>query len=78
MEYELNSVSSRRNPYTNRDGIYGLDVIIRTKIVNQTYNGFENLDSSFCPILKTDSINEIENKMTNFAVDFIKNKYPNT
>jgi hypothetical protein len=78
MEYELKSVSSKKNPYTNEDEIYGLDITIRTKIVNQTYDGFENLDLAFCPIEKTDTVNQIENKMTNFAVEFIKNKYPNT
>ena len=56
MEYELKSVSSKKNPYTNEDEIYGLDVTIRTKIVNQIYDGFENLDLAFCPIEKTDTI----------------------
>lgn len=78
MQYELKSTSANGNPYTNQEGVYGIDVIIRTKIVNQIYEGFENLDVSFCPIEKTDTINQIEAKMNAFATDFIKNKYPNT
>lgn len=78
MEYELKSTSTSTNPYTNQNGVYGIDVLIRTKIVNQIYEGFENLDVSFCPIEKTDTINQIENKITNFAVQYIKEKYPNT
>ena len=77
MEYELKSVKTGRNPYT-KDDVYGIDILIRTKIVNQIYNGFENLDASFCPIEKTDTINEIEAKINLFAINFIKNKYPNT
>lgn len=78
MEYELKSATSRRNPYTNKEGVYGIDVIIKTKIVNQIYNGFENLDVSFCPIEKTDTINEIETKMNLFSTNYIRTKYPNT
>jgi hypothetical protein len=78
MQYELKSAKSRKNPYTDENDVYGIDVIIRTKIVNQLYDGFENLDVGFCPIEKTDNINQIEAKINVFAVNFIKSKYPNT
>jgi hypothetical protein len=54
MEYILKSATSKRIPYT-KDNVYGIDVLIRTAIVGQTYMGFENLDVGFCPIEKTDS-----------------------
>lgn len=78
MQYELKSAKSRKNPYTDENDVYGIDVIIRTKIVSQPYDGFENLDVGFCPIEKTDNINQIEAKINVFAINFIKNKYPNT
>lgn len=78
MQYELKSVSLRRGPYTNKDGVYGVDIFIKTKIVDQTYRGFENLDSAFIPVSESFTTNQIENEMINFAVQFVKDKYPNT
>jgi|688.fasta_scaffold656499_4 hypothetical protein len=78
MKYKLNSATAKNLPYTNKDGIYGIDVFIKTGIVDQTYLGFENLSLGFCPIEKTDDTNMIENKINIFAIDYVSKKYPNT
>jgi len=78
MEYILKSATSKQVPYTNKEGVYGIDVLIRTGIVNQTYSGFENLDVRFCPIEKTDTVDAIEVKIGNFARGFVLEKYPTT
>lgn len=78
MEYILKSSTSKQVPYTNKDGEYGIDVLIKTGIVGQTYNGFQNLDVSFCPLEKTDTVDGIEIKIGNFAREFVSKKYPKT
>lgn len=78
MEYILKSVEPRKIPYTNKENVYGIDVLIRTAIVGQTYIGFENIDLSFCPIEKTDTSDSIEVKINNFAKIFISEKYKKT
>lgn len=78
MEYILKSSTSKQVPYTNKDGEYGIDVLIKTGIVGQTYNGFQNLDVSFCPLEKTDTIDDIEKKIEKFAMEFVSKKYPKT
>lgn len=77
MEYILKSATSKQVPYTKKD-VYGIDVLIRTGIVGQTYLGFENLDVGFCPIEKTDTVDAIEVKIGNFARAFVSEKYPKT
>ncbi len=78
MEYILKSSTSKQVPYTNKDGEYGIDVLIKTGIVGQTYNGFQNLDVGFCPLEKTDTVDGIEIKIGNFAREFVSKKYPKT
>lgn len=78
MEYILKSATSRQVPYSNKQGVYGIDVLIRTGIVGQTYKGFENLDIGFCPVEKTDTVDTIEIKIGNFARAFVSDKYPKT
>lgn len=76
MKYALKSATTDRTPYTNQDGVYGIDVVIRTKIVDQPYEGFENLNVGFCPIEKTDTINQAEQKINTYAEQFVKTNYP--
>jgi hypothetical protein len=78
MEYILKSATSKQVPYTNRDNVYGIDVLITTGIVGQTYDGFQNLNIGFCPIERTDNINQIQAKINLFATNFVTTKYPNT
>ena len=78
MEYKLNSAIAKNLPYTNKDGVYGIDVLIKTGIVGQTYSGFENLNIGFCVIEKTDNVNTIQDKINTFATNYVANKYPNT
>jgi len=78
MEYILKSATSKQVPYTNRELVYGIDVLIRTGIVGQTYSGFENLDIGFCPVEKTDTVDAIEVKIGDFARAFVSEKYPTT
>jgi len=78
MEYILKSATSKQVPYTNKQNMYGIDVLIRTGIVGQTYMGFENLDVGFCPIEKTDTVDAIEVKIGDFARNYVKEKYPKT
>lgn len=78
MEYILKSAISKQVPYTNRENVYGIDVAITTGIVGQTYVGFENLDIGFCPLEKTDSIDDIEIKIGAYSRNYITTKYPNT
>jgi len=77
MEYILKSATSKQVPYTKKD-VYGIDVLIRTGIIGQTYVGFENLDVAFCPLEKTDTVDGIEVKIGNFARAFVIDKYPTT
>jgi hypothetical protein len=78
MEYQLNSVTAKNLPYINKDGVYGLDILIKTGIVKQSYSGFENLNMAFCPMEKTDDYNSIEIKINAFALKYVTDKYPNT
>lgn len=78
MQYILKSATAKQVPYTNRENVYGIDVLITTGIVGQTYNGFQNLNVAFCPIEKTDDYNSIEIKINAFATSFVSKKYPNT
>jgi len=78
MEYILKSATSKQVPYTNKQDVYGIDVLIRTGIVGQLYSGFENLDVGFCPIEKTDTVDAIEVKIGDFARAFVTEKYPTT
>lgn len=78
MEYQLKSATAKNLPYTNKDGIYGIDVLIKIGIISQTYSGFENLGLGFCPIEKTDDINSIQTKINTFATNYVSTKYPNT
>lgn len=78
MEYFLKSATSKQVPFLNKEGDYGINVLIRTAIVGQTYNGFENLEVSFCPLEKTDTIDDIEKKIEKFAMEFVSKKYPKT
>lgn len=78
MEYILKSATSRQVPYTNKENVYGIDVLITTGIVGQTYDGFKNLNVGFCPVEKTDSVNQIQAKIDAFATTYVATKYPNT
>lgn len=78
MNYVLKNATAKQVPYTNRDGVYGIDVIIFTGIQGQTYDGFQNVDQGFCPVEKTDTIDTVQEKITTFATAFIAEKYPNT
>jgi hypothetical protein len=78
MDYILKSATSQAVPYTNKDSVYGIDAVVTTGIVGQTYDGFINLDVIFCPVEKTDTIDEIEVKIGDAARAYILVKYPNT
>ena len=77
IQYTLKSAKARKAPYTNEEEVYGVDILITTKIVDQPYEGFEKLDISFCPLEKTDTINQAEQKINTFAQQFILTNYPN-
>ena len=80
----MNYIVKSKEPFSlpeTRNGIYGVQLVIKTGIVNQTYQGFENVDcnpDTFCPILRTDNTDEAEIKFTAFATAYVLNKYPNT
>lgn len=76
IQYTLKSAKAKKTPYTNEEEVYGVDVLITTKIVGQPYEGFEKLDLSFCPLEKTDSISQAEQKINTFAQQFILTNYP--
>lgn len=85
MKYELKSVKTIGSPYNHRDiknsqavEIYGINILIITTIVGQTYNGFCNYDTAFFELDKTKTIEENQTAINDFAVQYIKNKYPNT
>lgn len=86
MNYELKSAKAMGLPYDKKENpnnpnspvIYGINVIIRTGIVGQVYPGFMNQDVSFCSILKTDSIDQITEKINQHALNFVAEKYPKT
>lgn len=83
MEYKLKSVKPLTKPQTQRVGIppvekYGIQVVITTEIVGQTYRGFQNIDSEFFELDPTDTIDQSEVKMNAFATQYVATKYPNT
>ncbi len=82
MQYELKSVKAIGNPYTRKDKDgqeqYGINILITTGIVGQTYKGFTNTDSSFFELEKGQTINQNEAEMNAFATQFVSEKYPNT
>jgi hypothetical protein len=75
MEYKLKSATAKNLPYTNKDGIFGIDIFIKVGIVNQTYSGFENLNMAFCPLEKTDDYIITETKINDFATRYVSEKY---
>lgn len=86
MNYELKSATPQGLPFEKRTNpidatspvIYGVNVIIKTGIVGQGYNGFENTDLGFCEILKTETIDQALVKIQTYASAFVVTKYPNT
>ena len=79
MNYEVKDVKPTALPYT-RNEVYGVQLIITTGIVGQTYPGFVNIESNndtFCPILRTDGTDAAEEKFATFAAEYVANKYPN-
>jgi hypothetical protein len=86
MDYKLNSAAPSGLPYNkpldanepNGQTIYGINVIVNTGIVNQTYNGFQNMDLGFCPISQLDTIDAVIAKIQVYATAFVTEKYPNT
>lgn len=86
MEYKLASAFQKGMPFEkqtdpnkkNSKKIFGINVTVRTRIINQVYIGFENLDNVFCPIEKTDDSSTVLLKIEEFAKSFISEKYPNT
>lgn len=80
MNYIVKSQEPFALPET-RDAVYGVQLVIKTGIVGQTYEGFENVDcnpDTFCPILRTDNTDEAETKFVIFAATYVATKYPNT
>lgn len=75
MEYQLKSATAKNLPYINKDGVFGIDVLIKVGIVNQTYSGFENLNMAFCPLEKTDDYVITETKINDFATRYVSAKY---
>ena len=86
MNYELKSAVPRGLPYDKKDNPldenspvkYGVNVIIKTGIVGQTYDGFQNMDLGFCELLRTETINQALGKIEAYAIAFVATKYPNT
>jgi hypothetical protein len=84
MDYILKSAKAQGLPYekvlnfnTPNEKVYGVNVLIKTGIVGQTHRGFENTDVGFCPILKTDTIDQSEAKIQIFATQYVATNYPN-
>lgn len=86
MNYLLASAKPNGLPYDkktdpfdpNSPTVYGVKVIIKTKIENQTYDGFENTDFGFCDLLRTDTIDVCLVKINTYALKFVATKYPST
>lgn len=80
MQYEVKNVVALGLPFTKNE-VFGLNLAITAGIVGQNYPGFVNVDinkETFCPILKTDTVNQIEAKMAAFAAAYVTATYPNT
>lgn len=85
MQYELKSVKAVGNPYINRILVgkvyvekYGINIVITVGIVGNTYKGFCNNDGMFFELKKGQTIEQNEVDMNTFAVQYVKDKYPNT
>jgi hypothetical protein len=83
MEYQLKEVKVISRPFTKKDGNppvdkYGVNIMITTSIVGQTYPGFTKSDNMFFEVDPSDTIDESEVKMNDFAVNYVKTKYPKT
>ena len=83
MQYELKEVKAVSKPFIKKEGIppvekYGINIMITTKIIDQPYIGFCNNDNVFFELSKTDTIDQSEVKMNDFAVNYVATKYPNT
>ena len=83
MEYKLKEVKTISVPFIKKEGLppvdkYGINIMITTEIVGQTYNGFTKSDNMFFELDKADSIDENEVKMNDFATKYVSTKYPNT
>jgi len=82
MQYRLKSAVPQGLPYDKtKPGtptVYGVNVIITTEIVGQTYEGFINMDIGFCPILQTESIDQALVKIEAYSLQYVATKYPNT
>jgi hypothetical protein len=83
MQYQLKEVKTTSKPFTKREGIppvekYGINIMIITGIVGQTYNGFTKSDNVFFELDPADTIDQSEVKMNDFATKYVATKYPNT
>lgn len=86
MNYILKSATPKGLPYSKKENpldplsptIYGIDAIIITGIVGQTYNGFTNQNVGFCPLAETDTIQQAEAKVQAYGAIYVTTKYPNT
>ena len=85
MEYKLVDAKAQGLPYskvldlsTPEVKTFGLDLVVKSGIVGQTYPGFENVELVFCPIEKTDTVDDIEAKIITSATNYIKATYPKT
>ena len=81
MQYVLKEVKAVSNPFTKKvNGIdkYGINIVVTTGIVSQTYIGFCNCDNMFFELNKSDTIDQSQTKMNAFATQFVATKYPNT
>lgn len=57
---------------------YGINILITTEIVGQTYNGFCNNDAVFFELDKAKTIDQEQIRMDAFATQYVATKYPNT
>jgi hypothetical protein len=83
MQYQLKDVKAISKPFTNRAGLppvnkYGINIMITTGIVGQTYNGFTKCDNVFFELDPADTIDQSEVKMNAYATQYVATKYPNT
>lgn len=83
MQYQLKDVKAISKPFTNRAGLppvnkYGINIMITTGIVGQTYSGFTKCDNVFFELDPSDTIDQSEVKMNAYATQYVATKYPNT
>ena len=79
MKYELKEVKAISKPFTKKEGIppidkYGINIMITTGIVGQTYNGFTKSDNMFFELDPSDSIDKSKVKMNDFAIKYVETK----